>query len=44
MEIVAPYQNLEKINDTIQKNAPRDGRTEGRMEGLTEGWTNYQKG
>ena len=34
--VLAPYQNLEKINDTIPRKRPdreKDGRTGGQMEG-----------
>ena len=35
---LAPSQNLEKVNDTIQRKQP-DRWTEGQMEGWTEGQT-----
>ena len=40
--ILAPCQNLEKVNDTIPRKCPdrwKDGRTDRRMEGWMEGRT-----
>ena len=40
---LAPYQNLEKINDTIKKNIQTDGQTEGQTDPISENPSSYRQ-